>query len=113
MTEEKELTEVTKEILKRTEDLKEGTKHSMVKGEVNIIRGIIIFEAIIKEINPMDINEEEINKIYKYVNKYMIQKEELTQSVNHYIHQGIALCYLILDSYNKSEKRKILENCNS
>ena len=109
MTEEKELTEVTKELLNRTNDLKESTKHSMIKGEVNIIRGINIFEIIIKDINPESINEVEINKIHKYVDTYMMQKEELTQSVNNYIHQGITLCYGILHFYFKEIKRKTLK----
>lgn len=110
MTEEKELTEVTKEILERTENLKEHTKKSMVKGEVNIIRGIIIFETIIKEINPINIDEETIVKTYKYVDAYMLQKEDFTQSVNHYIHHGITLCYFILDLYLKEIKRRTLKN---
>ena len=110
MTEEKELTEVTKELLKRTKELKENTKKSMIIGEVNIIRGIIIFETIIKEINPHTLDEEEINIINRFVDTYMLNKEEVTQSVNHRIHQGITLCYLILYSYNKEVKRKVLKN---
>ena len=110
MTQEKELTEVTKEIIKRIEVLKDSTKKSMIPGEVNILRGIIIFETFIKEINPDVINDEEINKICNYIDAYMIKKEDLTQSVNHRIHQGITLCHIILDSYNKEIKRKTLKN---
>ena len=109
MTEEN-LTEITKEILNRTNELKESTKKSMIVGEINIIRGIIVFETIVKKINPSKIDEEEIDKIRQFIDMYMINKEELTQSVNHYMKQGIMLCNLILYSYNKDEKRKILKN---
>lgn len=110
MTEEEKLTEITKEILIRTNELKDSTKKSMIIGEINIIRGIIVFETIVKKINPSKIDYEEIDKINNYVNMYMTNKEELTQSVNHHMKQGILLCNLILYAYYKDEKRKILTN---
>ncbi len=108
MTEEKELTEITKELLSRINNLKENTKKSMIVGEVNIIKGIIIFETILKEINPSVLNDEKMNMILKTVYDYITKKEEMTQTVNHRIHEGLALCSIILDSYNKEIKRKTL-----
>ena len=104
MTEEKELTNVTKELLKRIEQLKKNIKNSMMSGEVNILKGIVIFEVILKEINPSVIDENEALLIEDYVNKYLIKKEDAMQRVNSYIRYGINRCFLVLESYNKIKK---------
>ena len=106
MTEVKELNEVTKELLSRMEILKNDIKNSMIRGEFNIIKGIIIFEAVIKELNPEVINEEEVNKIENFTKRYLIEKEEKMQKVNPYVHYGINRCFMILESYNRLDKEK-------
>ena len=68
MTKEKELTQVTNELLERTNILRENGKKSMMKGEVNVLRGIIIFEVILKEINPEVMDDAEINVVKNYIN---------------------------------------------
>ena len=67
MSTEKELTQVTNELLERTNILKENGKKSMMVGEVNVLRGIVIFEVILKEINPEVVDEAEVNIIENYV----------------------------------------------
>ena len=103
--EEKELTDVTKELLERTSIIKNSIMKSMIVGECNILKGVIIFEAVLKEINPVVINENEINKIDNTIKIFLIKKEESEQKVNKYIHHGIDRCIIMLDMYYKSIKR--------
>ena len=82
MTEVVELNEVTKELLKRITDLKRNIKESMMHGEVNILKGIVIFEVILKELNPSIIDGESVGKIEEYTRKYLSKKEEEMQQLN-------------------------------
>ncbi len=107
MTTEKELTQVTNELLERTNMLKENGKKAMMKGEVDILKGITIFEVILKEINPEVIDEAKVKFIENYVNVYMIKKEEQTQTVNNYVHYGIGLCFWVLDDFLKGKTSKL------
>ena len=107
MTKEKELTQVTNELLERTNILRENGKKSMMKGEVNVLRGIIIFEVILKEINPEVMDDAEINVVKNYINVYMVKKEEETQQVNNYVHYGLNLCLSMLDNYVKEKKTNL------
>ena len=102
-----ELTEVTNELLNQTNIIKENIKKSMVVGEVNILKGVIIFEVILKEVNPVVINDEEVNRIINIINMYLNTKEEKEQKVNNYVHHGINKCIIMLDMYNKNIKRKV------
>ena len=102
-----ELTNVTNELLERTNILKVNGKKSMMKGEVNVLRGIVIFEVILKEINPEVVDEAEVNVIENYVNIYMTKKEEQTQTVNNYVHYGINLCFSMLENYIKENKHEL------
>ena len=79
----------------------------MMKGEVNVLRGITIFEMILKEINPEVLDEAEVKYIENYVNTYMNKKEEQAQTVNNLVHYGIGLCFTVLENYIK-EKNKSL-----
>ena len=78
MTEEIELTEITKEILSRANELIIGIKHSMTIGENKIINGIQIFKKTIEEMNPSKLDEEEVVRIQKAVDASIINQEELT-----------------------------------
>ena len=99
MTEEIELTEITKEILSRADELITGAKNSMSKGEKGIINGICIFKDTIKGLNPSSLDIEEVARIQRTVDTLIINREELTQHVDNYIHIGIQLCYWKLDKY--------------
>ena len=99
----KELTQVTKELLERTNILKVNGKKSMMKGEVNVLNGITIFEVILQEINPEVIDGAEVKFIENYVSTYMNKKEEQTQMVNNYVHYGIDLCFKMLESFLKEK----------
>ena len=109
MTEVVEYNEVTRELLDRVENLKKDIKNSMTHGEVNIIKGIVIFEAILKEFNPSDLDREEIDKIEGYVRRYLIEKEEKMQRVNAYVHYGVNRCFLILESYNNIKEKNLVK----
>ena len=102
---EVELSSVTFEILSLTNNLKEKTKKNMMVGERYILDGIIIFEEIVKKLNPETMNDEVLNMIYTCVNIVLFRKEEQYQHVNNYVHYGINSCYSIIDMYNKSKKR--------
>ena len=101
-----ELTGVTKDLIERANIIKDSVKKSMMIGEVNIINGIVIFETIVKEINPSVINDDTVNEINNYIALYLRQKEEKEEKVNNYIHHGVNQCLTMLDLYNKSIKRK-------
>ena len=106
LKEEEELTEVTKDLIERTNVIKENVKKSMVVGEVNILKGIIIFEVVLKKVNPSIINDNVVSEISNYIVLYLRQKEEKEEKVNNYIHHGVNQCLTMLDLYNKSIKRK-------
>ncbi len=105
----KELTTITSELLERTNEIKENAKKSMMIGEVNVIRGIIIFEVILKEINHSELGNAEINAIKKFVDAYMIKQDDILQRSNNYVNYGIALCYLVMDNYNKMRMSQLVK----
>lgn len=75
------LTDITLELLDRTLAIKDNYKKSMVVGKDGIILGVIIFEEIIKEINPSEISDGLLdvvrNKIEAYMNSrgYFIDRD--------------------------------------
>ena len=107
--EKEELSETTYEILSLTDNLKKRTKESMVIGESFILRGVTIFEEIIKEINPDKMDDGIVSMIVSYVSIYVFRQEERNQKINHYVQYGINQCFMMLDLHNKSIKRKIYE----
>lgn len=107
MTEEKKLTLVTEQLLVETEKLKKSIKESMMVGEVAIIKGIIFFEVIVREVNPEVLTEEEINKIKNYTLRVLKAKEEEMQKVSNHMHYGINKCFLMIDGYNRRIKKYI------
>ena len=108
---ELELSDVTLEILSLTDNLKEKTKSSMMIGERHILKGIVIFEEVVKELNPEVINDEVLYMIRSCVNIVLFKEEEKTQRVNNHVHYGVNTCYTMLDLLNKSKKRElVLEN---
>lgn len=106
---DEELTELTQELLIRTKMIRDSVKKSMVVGEFDILRGIIIFEVVLKELNPSKMDDNEITRITNFINVYLRNKEEREQKVNKYIHHGVSQCLVMLDGYNKAIKRKTHE----
>ncbi len=104
MTEEKELTKVTCELLEKIEEVKNNIKKSMVVGEVNILKGITIFEVVLKEFNPSKLDMEEVIRIEEFTSHYISKKEEEMQRVNPKVHYGINRCFLIIEGYVKTKK---------
>ena len=107
MTDKKELSEVTQELLKKIAILKKNIKKSMIRGEVSILKGIIIFEAMLIELNPNILDGDEITRIENSTRRYLIEKEEQTQHVDNYIHYGVNRCFLILETYNRFKDKKL------
>ena len=102
----RELSDVTLEILNLTNNLKEKTKNSMMIGEANIIRGIVAFEETVKEINPEELNDDAIYMIMSCIRVVLFKEEERKQHVDNYVHYGVNSCFMALDIYNKSIKRR-------
>mgnify|MGYP007069999742 CR=1 FL=1 len=107
MTDEKKITAVTEQLLIETDKLKKSIKESMMVGEVAIIKGIIFFEVIVKEVNPEVLTDEEINKIKNYTMIVLKSKEEEIQKVSNHMHYGVNRCFLMLDGYNRRIKKYI------
>ena len=67
----RELTEITENLLERTSFIKNSYKESMTVGKEGIIEGVVIFEEVVKEINPdtcsMAIVEVIENKVMAYL----------------------------------------------
>ena len=98
------LNDATIEILNLTDNLKKKTKGAMMIGEVNILRGIVIFEEVLKGLNPDIIDDEAIYMIESCVNIVLFKEEEKSQHVNNHVHYGVNACYSVIDMYNKSKK---------
>ena len=106
MTEVKcvELTTTTIEILEMITAMRHDIESSMMVGERNILRGIDIFEKILKEINPDTIDSNQVIKIEEYISLKLQKDEDSCQRVNSFIHYGINRCYSVLEAYNKYSK---------
>jgi hypothetical protein len=105
-----ELSQVTEEILALTENLKKSIKESMVVGERSIIKGITLFEEVIKELNPDKIDDGIISMIISYVSIVLYKQEEQMQRVDNKVHYGVSQCYMLIDLYNKKKKRELVLN---
>ena len=108
LNDQEELNQVTIEILELVENLKKQTKKSMVIGEVSIIKGITLFEEVIKELNPSKIDDNVISIIISYVSIIMFKQEEKKQHIDIKMRYGINQCYMLIDIYNKSKKRELV-----
>ena len=104
---DKEINAVTYELLKRIEELKKNIKNEMMHGEYGILKGVAIFEVIIKELNYDKINDEVVDEIINYVNSYVKNKEEAMQHVDPRVHYGINRCFLVLCNYNEVVNNKV------
>ena len=111
--ETEELSQAVEEILALTENLKHKTKESMVVGDTNIIKGITLFEEVIKELNPQYIDDGIISMIISYISIILFKEEEKKQRVDNRVHYGVEQCYVILDLYNKRKKRELVLNSNT
>ena len=104
-----EYNQVTCEIIDNINNLRNRTKESMMVGEAHILRGIDIFEAAVKAINPLQLDEQAIYLIRRCVNIALFKEEERRGKVNSNIHYGVNSCYMMLDFYNKSKKRSLIK----
>ena len=107
MMQERELNEATLNLLEFISDLKKDIKSSMMKREVSVLNGIIFFEAVVKEENPKEINDETIQRIKKMTNVILRRKEEELQQIDTYMHYGINKGFLLLDNYESIKMKKL------
>ena len=105
---QEEFNQVTIEVLELIDNLKQKTKKSMVIGETSIIKGITIFEEVIKELDPEKIDDSVISMIISYVNIILFKQEEKRQHVDAGVRYGVNQCYMLIDMYNKRKKRELV-----
>jgi len=108
LNDQEELNQVTIEILGLLDNLKKRTKESMVVGEMSIIKGITLFEEVIKELNPDKIDDNVVSIIVSYVSIILFKEEEKRQHVDSKVHYGVQQCYMVIDMYNKRKKRELV-----
>lgn len=104
MEEVKEMTTETLNLLVLTEELKKDIKNSMMHGEASIIKGITLFEVMVKAINPTKIDDQEIDMIEDSVRRHVRTREEALQKVNPSLHYGVNRCFLILETRYRTKK---------
>lgn len=102
------LNDVTIELLNLTNNLKEKTKDAMMVGEGNILRGIIIFEEVLRGLNPDIIDDDVIYMIESCVNIVLFKEEEKRQHINNHVHYGVNSCYAMMHMYNRAKKRALI-----
>lgn len=108
LNDQDELNQVTIEILELLNNLKKKTKESMVSGETSIIKGITLFEEVVKELNPNKMDDNVISIIVSYVSIILFKQEEKRQHVDVKMRYGINQCYMLIDIYSKSKKRELI-----
>ncbi len=105
---EKEYNKITRELLERTERYKNSVIEDMIVYKKQIIKGIVTFQEVIKEINPLEIDDIMIEIIKNTVESIITIRENEVQVINAYVRYGINHCFMILDNYGMIEKRRIL-----
>ena len=111
-TEEKEYSIVTNELLERIKFLRYSVASNYIPGDKEIIRGIDLFETILKEINPEHLDKNMQIYIESIVDKEITKINDQKQSVNHNMNYGIVCCYTILEGYNKTKQRNLKKHWN-
>jgi len=105
MTKEVELTKLTSDLILETEKLKKSIREEMMVGEKEILKGIVFFEEVIKEMNPNRLDDEVVYKIRAYTTHTLSVMEEKMQKVNNHMHLGIVKCFWMLDGYNRKTRK--------
>lgn len=99
-----ELTDFTVMLINRLSKYKDKIKESKVLGNVLVLRGVEIFEEMIKEVNPISMSEDEVELFWQKINSSMLEREYRLQNMNSYIRLGIQDCVVILWGVVKSKK---------
>lgn len=94
----RELTEITEELLERTSFIKNSYKKSMTAGKEGIIEGVVIFEEVVKEINPDTCSMAIVEVIENKVMAYLHSRRRIID-VN--IDSGLYACFMMLETYVK------------
>ena len=107
-----EYNEITNELLDRIDNLRKKTKASMLVGESNILKGIIIVEEAVKAINPFHLDDESISMIQKCVDIMVYKEEEMKGKVNSHIRYGIDMCLMMIEIFCRSKKHALVKKVN-
>ena len=99
MNDERELSTLTVDLLYRTGNIKNSIKDEMMVGWNEVIKGIIFFEEILKEINPLIIDDREVLIIKDIVSKCIVEHDYKVRRIDYYEHFGINQCCMMLDCY--------------
>ena len=94
----RELTEITENLLERTSFIKNSYKKSMTVGKEGIIEGVVIFEEVVKEINP-DTCSMAIVEVIE--NKVMAYLHSRSRVIDMNIDSGLYVCFMMLETYVK------------
>ncbi|MBQ8219574.1 MAG: hypothetical protein IJZ79_07465 [Bacilli bacterium] len=105
MEQEVKLSEITLAICSTLDEYESFIKNDMVIGESKIIEGIALVKKMIREINPITIDDDIENKLLFLINNYRILKESKMQVINHYTLYGIDNSCNIISMYLKEQKR--------
>ena len=108
LDDQEELSQVTIEVLELVDNLKTKTKESMVRGERSILKGITIFEEVVKKLNPSKMNDNVISIIISYVSILVFKQEEEREHIDTGVRYGVNQCYMMLDMYGKAKKRELV-----
>lgn len=92
----KELSDITLELLDRTIAIKNNYKKSLTVGKDGIIYGVIIFEEVIKEINPNEISYGLIDVVKNKIEAYF---NFMDYKINEDINAGIYACLVMMGVY--------------
>ena len=106
---DKILSNTTNELLERVNILKCFIKNGMIDGDVGIIEGITLFEDILIQMNPDEIDDSVVSVIENKVNEKSFSNIYLNRRLNYSVGYGIDRCFLILETYNSVNKYKKLE----
>lgn len=94
----RELTEITEELLERTSFIKNSYKKSMMVGKEGIIEGVVIFEEVVKEINPDTCSMAIVEVIENKVMAYLHSRRRI---IDMNIDSGLYACFMMLETYVK------------
>lgn len=101
-----EISLVVIDLLDRVNIIKEDIKKSMMVGERKILKGVTIFEEVIKSMNINEVNDDILDQVEKRIGLVISSMEDKSQKVDHFAHIGIDRCSLMLYMYNKEINRK-------
>ncbi len=97
----KELNSGASELLAAIDNYRRIIEKGDAFGKPGILRGITIFEGVIRDVNPNVIDEKVETTIQQSVETYLVRKEDNMQHVDTVARRGISTCLIILSNHTK------------